>query len=284
MSSRYIDNTFNSVGQAVVTSKDFNYLQFSAGRGIEMLVRSIFGSNRDGTPINNPIVLWGCEITIGGSNTTISRGAILYQNSPPGNSFGAGSASSYYDILLIENDQVFTNPTGGNVVISNIVPVNEGNGLFADSSTHPIYIFYKILFTTGVADSGTGPDYSELVFITPTSNTAGGVIDGITVGFTRDQNIVKDEYDNSGSGVNTINLNSDFAREGIEVTIDALVNGTGLHVTFVQTGSSSGNIRIITGSINLINTKRTLIKIKAVNCNILFGNINYLIEIYSYTP
>jgi hypothetical protein len=262
---KQIDLSFAAEGQPFRAPVSVSWLQLNAIESDRSILRSLLNGTYAG---GVRYILWGCELSSAGGTTNISQGAIW--------------DGTY---IYLHGGSSFADPTGGDVVVGSLVVTPSGDDptLFGSGINHNVHLDTTIKFTAAASGSGFG-DYADMVPISETGDVQAYIIDGLHVKFTRNMNIVRDEYDNTGTGVNTITLDPTNAVEGAEVTIDARVNGTGLVFTLLVGGGYTANVRLIAGTTALTNTKRNLLKIKVTNVDNGGLTCNFLVESYSYTP
>lgn len=99
-------------------------------------------------------IMYGCELTTGISNTTITAGAVFFNG----------------EVYLVDATS-FANPSGGNVVIGNIVITQYGTNAdpvqYTGGSSFSVHDIRKIVFSSGATGTGNVADYSDFISIYP---------------------------------------------------------------------------------------------------------------------
>jgi hypothetical protein len=129
----------------------WQFLQDSYAECLGALAQSKIGNSYSSSTV---YILYGCESSTGGGNTTISAGAVFYNGE-----------------VFLSPTQVFATPGGGNVVVSAIsttqYTTNADPVLFSDSVSRNVHNIRQILYSSGPAGgsgvSGYIADYSAFV-------------------------------------------------------------------------------------------------------------------------
>lgn len=225
------------------TSGTLNFMQSAWSEVIIQVLINQIGVSYNASV---PYILYGCVGTVGITNTTITAGAIFFNG----------------EVFIIPA-QVFTNASGGNVIICNLNVINtflEPGGAscdpasFSDGTPRDVHNNRSISYTTGTTGSGLF-DFSALVPDSYTHNipSTPSSLNGMVVTFDRSKSFRPAAIASS----NIVNLNNSGANPGSEVLI--FVNCTsGQTITF----SGSVGIVLMTGASSLTMTNSTTVFIR----------------------
>jgi len=214
-----INDSYASHGQPF-SSSALSFLQNSQFQMLQQI-----GYTFNWAYASEPVILWGCEVSVSGIYTTISAGAVFVNNGTTG-----------YEILNFVG-QTFLTPTAGNVIISNLgITYDDGppGTSFADGTFAQIREIRSVEWTTGPSGSGTLPDFSAYWTFPPLFTVSPSGLNGLMVKLNANNTYV---MSGTPSSSNVITLNFANASIGARITIVGFIEPTNT-ISISTTGSN----------------------------------------------
>ena len=150
------------------TSGTWAFMQDAWNEGIVATIIAMIGSSYSPATV---YILYGCTLSTGGGNTTIAPGAVFFNGE-----------------VYLAPGNIFTTPTGSNIVVTNLSVANtyvEPDGVtnidpasYEDGTPRNTYNMRTATFAGGLTGTGTlsttsASDYGNLVLATPPFLSAG---------------------------------------------------------------------------------------------------------------